>query len=279
MPDNAAGSAKVPDNAEAVIKRWRASWKEGTTPIPGADFTDLVLLCDLAMETIYRRALRKRIDEHMSVVKPTPFGQQPPFLDPDVDRVPDNVGTGDRWEDPTAYLVACRLPRSTVALPYWFHATGAYLHMLALARQLEREIASKDSYEAARLRSLDARVAELPKEPAVLLKLLEQRYLLENLAWDNCPEFVALQSVLRSAVAESARSETVHTLPRAFEEKPVAWLIERPKGTGKQQRTEFEVVLSPLTDDTFMDEGDPPGRCSVRSTRRRGLTLLRQTSR
>lgn len=41
-----------------------------------------------------------------------------------------------------------------------------------------------------------------------------------------------------------------------FEEKPRAWLIERPTGTGKQATMEYEVVLSPLTDDTFMDEGD-----------------------
>lgn len=45
------------------------------------------------------------------------------------------------------------------------------------------------------------------------------------------------------------------SVPNAVEQ-PVAWLIERPEGTGKQQTVKREVVLSPLTDDTFIDEGD-----------------------
>lgn len=56
-------------------------------------------------------------------------------------------------------------------------------------------------------------------------------------------------------ITESA--DTPSAKPRReFEEKPVAWLVERPKGTGKQAIIERELVLSPLTDDTFMDEGD-----------------------
>jgi hypothetical protein len=39
---------------------------------------------------------------------------------------------------------------------------------------------------------------------------------------------------------------------RAFEDSPVAWLIERVEG----DKLRHEVVLSPLTDDTYMDEGD-----------------------
>jgi hypothetical protein len=39
---------------------------------------------------------------------------------------------------------------------------------------------------------------------------------------------------------------------RAFEDSPVAWLIERVEG----DKLWHEVVLSPLTDDTYMNEGD-----------------------
>lgn len=80
--------------------------------------------------------------------------------------------------------------------------------------------------------------------------------------WDRCWDRCEKQSPLshrrhddpphqirtHQRSAPSARGE--------LEEKPVARLIERPRGTGKQQRIEYEVVLSPLTDDTFMDEGD-----------------------
>ena len=45
---------------------------------------------------------------------------------------------------------------------------------------------------------------ELPREPGVLLRLLEMRYLLENVSWSNCPEFVAL----RAALAEPLPSES-----------------------------------------------------------------------
>jgi hypothetical protein len=42
----------------------------------------------------------------------------------------------------------------------------------------------------------------------------------------------------------------------ALEDKPVAWLIVHHSGTGKHQCHVREVVLSPLTDDHYMDEGD-----------------------
>lgn len=51
-------------------------------------------------------------------------------------------------------------------------------------------------FDAEIQRTLEARVAELPKDPAVLVKLVEQRHLLELLAWDNCPEWVALRRAL-----------------------------------------------------------------------------------
>lgn len=41
---------------------------------------------------------------------------------------------------------------------------------------------------------------------------------------------------------------------RQFEEKPVAWLIQRPDTVGEGRQ--YEVTLTPLTDDTYMDEGD-----------------------
>lgn len=54
------------------------------------------------------------------------------------------------------------------------------------------------------------------------------------------------------AEAKSARPEERHT----YSEKPVAWLIVRHSGTGGASAQHLEVVLSPLTDDTYMDEGD-----------------------
>lgn len=63
-------------------------------------------------------------------------------------------------------------------------------------------------------------------------------------------------ATLVKACAYHARREEALSARGELEEKPVAWLIERPKGTGKQQTIEYELVLSPLTDDTFMDEGD-----------------------
>lgn len=65
----------------------------------------------------------------------------------------------------------------------------------------------------------------------------------------DCPDRGTEPPPPQEARAPSATS-------RAFEEKPSAWLIERPRGAGKQQKMEYQVVLSPLTDDTFMDEGD-----------------------
>lgn len=55
-----------------------------------------------------------------------------------------------------------------------------------------------------------------------------------------------------AALQESAkaRSET------KYSEKPVAWLIVRHSGAGGASAKHLEVVLSPLTDDTYMDEGD-----------------------
>lgn len=60
-------------------------------------------------------------------------------------------------------------------------------------------MSSQDDYEAARLRSLEERIAELPKDPATLLKMLEQRHLLELLAWENCAEWVALRRAVTSS--------------------------------------------------------------------------------
>lgn len=60
-----------------------------------------------------------------------------------------------------------------------------------------------DRFEEERLRSLERSIAELPDDPEELARLVEQRYLLELLAWDNCPEWVALRRALsaRSAIA------------------------------------------------------------------------------
>jgi hypothetical protein len=60
----------------------------------------------------------------------------------------------------------------------------------------------------------------------------------------------------KAILLENAKLTEALSAIGELEEKPVAWLIERPKGTGKQQTIEYELVLSPLTDDTFMDEGD-----------------------
>ena len=53
-----------------------------------------------------------------------------------------------------------------------------------------------ESFEAGMARRLEERIAELPTDPAVLLRMLAGRHLLELSAWEACPEFVALQRAL-----------------------------------------------------------------------------------
>lgn len=58
-------------------------------------------------------------------------------------------------------------------------------------------------FTAERLREIEARVAELPNDPAVLVRLIEQRHTLEFLAWDNCPEWVALKRAISAQHPEA----------------------------------------------------------------------------
>lgn len=51
-------------------------------------------------------------------------------------------------------------------------------------------------WQEGRLRQVEKEVAELPKDPAVLILLIERRYLLEDLGWDFCSEWVALKRAI-----------------------------------------------------------------------------------
>lgn len=55
---------------------------------------------------------------------------------------------------------------------------------------------------------------------------------------------------------EKWNSRTAPEERHTYSEKPVAWLIVRHSGTGGASAQHLEVVLSPFTDDTYMDEGD-----------------------
>lgn len=65
--------------------------------------------------------------------------------------------------------------------------------------------------------------------------------------WNVKADFAA---ALCKLAIQALRSET------KYSEKPVAWLIVRHSGAGGASAKHLEVVLSPLTDDTYMDEGD-----------------------
>ena len=79
----------------------------------------------------------------------------------------------------------------------------------------------------------------------------------ETIAYGTCACGVAAQLFRTGKCAHcyiadlERRDVQSHTV---LEEKPVAWLIVRPDTVGKGERR--EVVLNPLTDSTFMDEGD-----------------------
>lgn len=59
---------------------------------------------------------------------------------------------------------------------------------------------SDENFEVRIQQRLEERIAELPTDPAVLLRLLEQRHLLELLAWEACPEFVALKRAITAPI-------------------------------------------------------------------------------
>jgi hypothetical protein len=90
IPDNAAGSGKVsntPWDRPSLDRDFKAVMafieKARYRAHPTAAIMALQRIHVVALEAVEKRELRKRIDEHMGSMQPTPFGQHPPVLDPD----------------------------------------------------------------------------------------------------------------------------------------------------------------------------------------------------
>ena len=119
--------------------------------------------------------------------------------------------TSDSVAPPTRHGVThggTKVYRCAISMNCWWQTAPSLQRGILLSSHPDKN----DEYETERLRSLNARIAELPKDPAVLVRLLEQRHLLELLAWDNCPEWVALRQALAAQPSASVRSNALAVL-------------------------------------------------------------------